>query len=288
MPPVAGLRMPIQDLRSPPSWRKVRRFDGRAFFARLIMWIGTVALTSYGVREMLAIISVNNDPTLLQRLMVVFFGLTLAWISHAAASAAAGLLPARRVPLRVDPETPTRTALVMPIYNEDATRTTAGLRAMAEALAERGAAGGFEIVILSDTTQPDAWILETQAVARLREALHDIMPVWYRRRWRNTARKVGNLHDFVEQWGARYDFMITLDADSLMGAGTLIRLQQAMQADPELGLLQTLPRLVGRRSLYARLQQFGSRMYGPPAARGVAAWSGNEGNYWGHNAIIRL
>jgi membrane glycosyltransferase len=114
------------------------------------------------------------------------------------------------------------------------------------------------------------------------------MPVWYRRRWRNTGRKVGNLHDFVEHWGARYDFMITLDADSLMGADTLIRLQQAMQADPELGLLQTLPRLVGRRSLYARLQQFSSRMYGPPAARGVAAWSGNEGNYWGHNAIIRI
>ncbi|MEO6186290.1 MAG: glucans biosynthesis glucosyltransferase MdoH [Steroidobacteraceae bacterium] len=288
MPPAAGLRMPIQDLRVPSSWRRVSRFEGRAFVARLILWIGTFALTGYGVREMLAIISVNDDPTVLQRLMVIFFGLTLAWISHAAASAVAGLLPARRVPLNADPETPTRTALVMPIYNEDASRTTAGLRAMAEALAEQGDASGFEIVILSDSTQPDAWMLETQAVARLRDELCDIMPVWYRRRWRNTGRKVGNLHDFVEHWGGRYDFMITLDADSLMGAGTLIRLRQAMQADAELGLLQTLPRLVGRRSLYARLQQFGSCMYGPPAARGVAAWSGNEGNYWGHNAIVRI
>lgn len=288
MPPAAPLRMPIQDLDCPPTWHRVSRFEWRALLARLILWIGTLALTGYGVHEMLAIISVNDDPTMLQRLMVVFFGLTLAWISHAAASAAAGLLPAPRPPLCVDPEAPTRTALVMPIYNEDATRTTAGLRAMAEALAERGAAAGFEMVILSDSTQPDAWIHETQAVATLRDVLRDIMPVWYRRRWRNTARKVGNLHDFVEHWGARYDFMITLDADSLMGAGTLIRLQQAMQADPGLGLLQTLPRLVGRRSLYARLQQFGSRMYGPPAARGVAAWSGNEGNYWGHNAIIRI
>jgi membrane glycosyltransferase len=288
MPPEAGLRMPIQDLHCPPSWRRTGWFDWRALLARLILWIGTLALTTYGVREMLAIIEVNDDPTPLQRVMVIFFGLTLAWISHAAASAIAGLLPTRRIALEADPPVPTRTALVMPIYNEDAARTTAGLRAMAEGLADRGAAAGFEVLILSDSTQPDAWILETQAVAGLREALRDVMPVWYRRRWRNTGRKVGNLQDFVERWGARYDFMITLDADSLMEADTLVRLQQAMQADPELGLLQTVPRLAGRRSLYARLQQFGSRLYGPPAARGVAAWSGNEGNYWGHNAIIRV
>jgi membrane glycosyltransferase len=280
--------MPTQDLHSPPGASRAFRFDWRAGVARLILWIGTVLITGYGVHEMLAIISANGDPTLLQKVMLVFFGLTLAWIAHAAASAAAGLLPARKVPLAAQPAASTRCALLMPTYNEDAARITAGLHAMAEALAECGAAAGFEIVIISDTTQTDAWIHETQAVARLRDALRGVMPVWYRRRWRNTGRKVGNLQNFVEHWGARYDFMITLDADSLMSAETLVRLQQAMQADPELGLLQTLPRLVGRRSLYARLQQFGSRMYGPPAARGVAAWSGNEGNYWGHNAIIRV
>jgi len=288
MPPAAPLPMPTQDLGCPVTWRSVSRFEWRAFLARLILWSGTLLLTGYGLREMLAIISVNGEPTILQQVMVVFFALTLAWISHAASSAVAGLLPARRMKVESQPATRTRTALLMPIYNEDATRTTASLRAMAEALAEIGAATGFEIVIVSDTTQLEAWIHETQAVTALRESLRDIMPVWYRRRWRNTGRKVGNLRNFVEHWGARYDFMITLDADSLMSGETLVRLQQAMQADPELGLLQTLPRLVGRTSLYARLQQFGSRMYGPPAARGVAAWSGNEGNYWGHNAIIRV
>jgi membrane glycosyltransferase len=288
LPPEAGLSMPTQNLNLPYSWRRTRWFDTRAFAGRIILWLGTIALTAYGVHEMLAIVAVNDTPTPLQRVMVVFFGLTLAWISQAAASAIAGLLPSRRTRLEPHPATPTRTALVMPIYNEDALRTTASLRAMAEGLAERGAASGFEILILSDTTQPDAWITETQAVAALREALRDVMPVWYRRRWRNTGRKVGNLQDFIERWGGRYDFMITLDADSLMEADTLIRLQQAMQADPKLGLLQTVPRLVGRASVYARLQQFGSRLYGPPAARGVAAWSGNEGNYWGHNAIVRI
>ncbi len=282
------MAMPIQSLEYPPTWRRISRFDAGACLARIILWLCTAGLTAYGVGEMLGIIAVNGEPTTLQRVMVFFFALTLAWISHAAASALAGLLPARRIRLESRPAQATRTALVMPIYNEDPQRTTAGLRAMAEGLAKLGAADGFEIVIVSDTTQPDAWIRETHAVCLLREALRDTMPVWYRRRWRNTGRKVGNLHEFIERWGARYDFMITLDADSLIEADTLVRLQQAMQADPELGLLQTVPRLVGRQSLYARLQQFSSFLYGSPTARGVAAWSGNEGNYWGHNAIIRM
>jgi membrane glycosyltransferase len=280
--------MPIQCLDSPAYWHRIRRFDFRAWVARAILWVGTAALTVYGVREMLGIIAANGEPTTLQRVMVVFFALTLLWISHAAASAVAGLIPARRIRLEASPAEPTRTALVMPVYNEDPLRITAGLRAMAEGLAGLGAAGGFEIVILSDTTQPEAWMRETQAVSLLRDTLRDVMPVWYRRRWRNTGRKVGNLHEFIERWGARYDYMITLDADSLIAADTLVRLQQAMQADPDLGLLQTVPRLAGRLSLYARLQQFGSFLYGPPTARGVAAWSGNEGNYWGHNAIVRM
>ena len=61
-----------------------------------------------------------------------------------------------------------------------------------------------------------------------------------------------------------------------------------MQADPRLGILQTVPMLIGHDSLFARIQQFAGRVYGGLIARGVAAWSGNEGNYWGHNAIIRV
>jgi glucans biosynthesis protein len=80
---------------------------------------------------------------------------------------------------------------------------------------------GFEIVILSDSTNADAWIRETAAFDRLRIALKGIMPVWYRRRWQNIARKSGNIEDFVTRWGGRYDHMIVLDADSLIDAPTL-------------------------------------------------------------------
>ena len=128
---------------------------------------------------------------------------------------------------------------------------------------------------------------ETVAVDRLRAALAGEMPVWYRRRWHNQAKKAGNVRDFVENWGGRYDHFVILDADSLMAPATLVALAAAMEADPKLGILQTVPTLGGGRTLFARLQQFASRIYGPVVARGLAAWQGGDGNYWGHNAIIR-
>jgi membrane glycosyltransferase len=48
-----------------------------------------------------------------------------------------------------------------------------------------------------------------------------------------------------------------------------------------------VPLIVNRTSLFARVQQFASRLYGPMLSEGLAWWSGSEGNYWGHNAIIR-
>jgi membrane glycosyltransferase len=125
-------------------------------------------------------------------------------------------------------------------------------------------------------------------VDRLRKSLLSVMPVWYRRRWQNIARKSGNLEDFVTRWGGRYDHMIVLDADSLIDAPTLQRLARAMQSDPDLGILQTAPQLIGAATLFGRLQQFAACVYGPVITRGLSAWSGDSGNYWGHNAIIRM
>jgi membrane glycosyltransferase len=153
--------------------------------------------------------------TWLQGLMIFFFGLSLAWIAFAAGSVIAGASK-RRDPRPSQGTIDTLTALVMPIYNEDPTRTTAALQSMAEALGKLGTNQGFEIVVLSDSTNADAWIRETVAVDALRRSLADVMPVWYRRRWRNVARKSGNIEDFVSRWGGRYDHMIVLDADSLI------------------------------------------------------------------------
>jgi membrane glycosyltransferase len=286
MPPEAPMAMPAQDLHY-KSWRNERHLiSATVLYARFILIVVTVGVTTYGIYQMLQVVRFAS-MTLLQGTMIFFFAISLGWIAFAAGSVLAGASK-RRDPIPPQAPAGTVTALVMPIYNEDPTRTAAALQAMAEALQRIDAHRGFEIVMLSDSTDADAWIRETLSVARLRGALQSIMPVWYRRRWLNVARKSGNLEDFVTRWGGRYDHMIVLDADSLIDAPTLKRLVQAMQADPKLGILQTSPQLIGARTFFARLQQFAACVYGPVITRGLSAWSGDSGNYWGHNAIIRV
>src|SRR5690606_18425889 len=78
------------------------------------------------------------------------------------------------------------------------------------------------------------------------------------------------------------------DADSYLDAPTMIELVRRMEKSPETGLIQTIPRLVGGKTLFARWQQFAASAYGPFLGAGIGWWGQNEGNFWGHNAIIRV
>ena len=289
-PAQAPLEMPTQRLDSaeaPPSARP----GARVILARLVAVGGAVALAWYGCWQMMLVFG-NETSTPLQLLLLALFTATFGWIAFSATQSVAGLLA--RPPR--DPDGPdgadaplrSRTAIVMPIYNEDPAAVTAALHAMGEGLARAGHGASFEIFILSDTTEPAVWVRETAAYSWLRRSLAGRMQVWYRRRPRNVGRKAGNLRDFVERWGGRYDYMLVLDADSLMAPETILRMARRMDAAPALGILQTVPTSIGGETLFARLQQFASRLYGPIVARGVAAWQGTDGNFWGHNALIRV
>ncbi len=195
MPPESPLDMPPQDLRYKPSRRTRAKSTAAALYARFILIATTIGISTYGIYQMLQVVRFAS-MTLLQGLMIFFFAISLGWIAFAAGSVLAGASKRRDPP----PPTPTQaslTALVMPIYNEDPVRTTSALQAMAEALGAIQANSLFEVVIVSDSTNADAWIHETAAIHRLRAALEHIMPVWYRRRWKNVARKSGNIEDFV-------------------------------------------------------------------------------------------
>jgi membrane glycosyltransferase len=157
---------------------------------------------------------------------------------------------------------------------------------MARSLRETRAAEAFDLFVLSDTRNPDIAYQEQSAVERLRAEAGE--RVYYRRRAVNAGRKAGNVADWVQRFGGAYDFMVVLDADSLMSGDTLARLAGAMEAHPEVALIQTAPRLIGRTSLFGRMQQFASRLYGPALTHGLALFWGDEGNYWGHNAILRV
>ncbi|MAS44977.1 MAG: glucans biosynthesis glucosyltransferase MdoH [Rhodobacteraceae bacterium] len=293
--PVPGedrLRMVPQDLgRVPPRGRFA--WPGRRVLAvRVLSLGGALAVTWIGADQMMQAFE-SDRISALQMALRFLFVLTFGWIAFPACAALAGLLLTPRPP-KTDPDAPltARTAIVMPVYNEDAAEVMGALAAMGRGLAALGHADDFEIFVISDTRDADAWSRETTAFAALREALGDPasggMAAWYRRRTLNTGRKAGNVQDFVERWGGRYDFMLVLDADSLMLPETILEMVRRMQAAPRLGLLQTTPALTGAETPFAKLQEFAGGLYGPVVARGVSAWQGDDGNFWGHNAVIRV
>jgi membrane glycosyltransferase len=81
--------------------------------------------------------------------------------------------------------------------------------------------------------------------------------------------------------------MVVLDADSVMTGKALVQLVAAMQSSDDAGLIQTVPLVINRHTLFARAHQFAARMYGSVVATGLAYWHLGDSNYWGHNAIIR-
>jgi membrane glycosyltransferase len=196
-----------------------------------------------------------------------------------------------------DPGTPiarlARTALVMPICNEDVDTVAGGLRATCASLAATGTLSLFDIYLLSDTSDPALRAAELRAWEQLRADLGDAPVeaggrVFYRWRRRRTHRKAGNVADFCRRWGRRYRYMIVLDADSTMSGDTLVALVRLMEEHPRAGVVQTMPQSHGQATLHARLQQFANRVTGRLFALGMAYWQLGESHYWGHNAILRV
>ena len=123
----------------------------------------------------------------------------------------------------------TRTAILMPTYNEDPERVLTGLRAIHESLVRTGHIDAFDFFILSDTTDPDIWVQEEKAYLDLVKDVHGEGRIFYRRRVQNIDRKSGNLEDWVKRHGAAYPQMLTLDADSVMDGGLIARIVSAME-----------------------------------------------------------
>ncbi|AWM87198.1 glucans biosynthesis glucosyltransferase MdoH [Microvirga sp. 17 mud 1-3] len=293
MPPENRLEMPTQSLRrwSASQERKpiVERSAWRTALARLFVFGGALLLTGYGTYEMYQVVSVSRT-TVLQWLLVALFTVNFSWIAVAFTSALLGFFTLLSQP-RTRPALPTalaaRTAIVMPVYNEQTARTFAALEAIYESVEATGLGSHFDYFILSDTTDPDAWVAEERAFLDLRRRLGPQARFYYRHREKNYHRKAGNIADFVTRWGGHYEQMLVLDADSLMTGDCIVRLAAAMEADPDAGIIQSLPLIINRNTLFARLQQFAARVTGPVIATGLAVWMGRDGNYWGHNAIIR-
>jgi membrane glycosyltransferase len=291
-PPEARLDMPAQSLTNfDPSTSRARAPDPharRTLAARVFVFGGAAALTLYGGLEMYGVVNVGPITPLKWALLILFV-LNFSWIALAFTSAIVGfvsLLTARRERAALPP-LKGRVAVVMPIYNEAPARVFAAMAALREEIEASQSRAQFDYFFLSDSTNPDEWLAEERAFIALKESLGAQARVYYRHRPKNVSRKAGNIDDFITRWGGAYEYMLVLDADSLMTGECVLELAAAMEADPDAGIIQTLPLIINRNTFFARLQQFAARIYGLVIAAGLAVWSGRNGNYWGHNAIIR-
>jgi membrane glycosyltransferase len=275
---------------------KPPRLGPRPDIIRVTLFALTLATTAMAGSQFLQIFD-DRHAELFEVSFLLLFVVGFCWLALSFWSALGGFISlARNWQWRglemsaADAEAPPlqgRTAILMPIHNEDPAQVFAGLQAIYEGLEAAGAIDAFEVFIVSDSTDPDAWIAEEAAWRLLCRQVGGEGRIFYRKRRRNTAHKSGNIADFCRRWGGRYDHMIVLDADSLMTADALMTLVRLMNANPRAGLIQTPPTIVRAETLFGRLQQFASRLYGPVFTAGTALWHQGDGNFWGHNAIIR-
>ncbi len=263
-------------------------------------FLALVLTTMTGLTAALAGLLWPDGLTGFEIAMIVLFALNTPWLSIGFWNAVIGfaLLHGRKNWLREvvpvhghgDTDSPitSRTAIVMPVFNEDPDRVVSHLRAVTRSLDATGLAGHFEIFLLSDTNRPELAAAEERLFAEWRGT--DPVPdrLHYRRRALNLRQKVGNIEDFCERWGDAFEHMLVLDADSLMSGAAILRLVRLMQANPKLGILQSLVTGLPATSAFARVFQFGMRHGMRSYTTGSAWWQGDEGPYWGHNAIIRL
>jgi len=277
-------------MRSEGAWRFAALRRRTALAA--LMLLQTAAAT-WSLSKIFPYPSVNG----LEIAILALFAILFSWISFGFWTALTGflvlwsardrfaltMLPQEKVaPLK------STTAILMPICNEDVERFFAGLEAIYHSLAGTGSLSNFDFYVLSDTGDSETVVEEEVAWAKSCRAVGGFGKIFYRHRKNNIKRKSGNIADFLRRWGANYDHMVVLDADSLMAGDTLVALARVMERHPSVGIIQTVPATVNRESLFGRMQQFANHAYGPVLAAGLHYWQLGENAYWGHNAIIRV
>ncbi|HEX6013031.1 MAG TPA: glucans biosynthesis glucosyltransferase MdoH [Geminicoccaceae bacterium] len=271
------------------------RLTARARVRRGTFTFLILATTVWGATSFVDILAADG-LSYLDLTHTAIFVILLVWLAQSFWTLAAGAaVLGRRLVEASPPSPPPATtgpppcaALIAPIYNEETERVFAGLQAVWEDVCAQPNGERVDLFILSDTTDPDIWLAELAAWQRLRQTVPGAERVYYRRRLRNLKRKTGNIEDFVTRWGGAYGYMIVLDADSLMSGRSMMALIERMDANPAVGLIQAPPKLVRGRTVFARLLQFSGELYGPLSAGGLSYWALGEGNYWGHNAIMRV
>jgi membrane glycosyltransferase len=267
---------------------------------RRALFFTLVGSTIAGMFALMAYALSDGGLDWVDGLILTAYALTLPWPTLGLWNAAFGLglmlfrrdpeLAASPISRLGDTDAPitSKTAIAICVRNEEPARLRRNLSAMLADLEGSAALGHVACFVLSDTNKPEIAAGEESVADELALAYGGRIVVKYRRRTVNTDFKAGNIRDFCDRWGADYDFLIVLDADSYMSAAAMLRMIRVMQAKNDLGIAQSLTVGMPSASPFARVFQFGMRLGMRSYTLGSAFWQGDCGPYWGHNAIIRL
>jgi membrane glycosyltransferase len=284
--------MPVQRFDQPPAQSVDRPRVPSDMTARRVLLILLTMVLAFGASGEVRLALLEDGLDLWDIVLLLLFLPLFGWVAFGFVGAAIGfvLLMGGNVPGFIDPPPPRgrirgRTAVVMPIYEEDVGEVFGRIGAMIRSIAHTPGAPAIDFFVLSDSG-PAAGARELRAWAAL--AAGSPVPLYYRRREKNIARKPGNLAEWVGRFGGAYDYMTVLDADSLMSGPAIVALSDAMEARPTIGLIQTVPLVIGATTVFQRWMQFSNRLYGPIASAGLLWWWGGEASFWGHNAIVRV
>ncbi|MES0883052.1 glucans biosynthesis glucosyltransferase MdoH [Roseibium sp. SCP14] len=266
---------------------------------RRFIFLSLLVVSFLSLTALMTVTLTPGGLTPLDLFILFCFMVTLPWTIIGFWNAVIGLLVMRvsKNPVEAvcpidagDPDSPLKssTALLSCIRDEDTESLEVNLSAMVSHLIRAGQADHFTLYVLSDTSMDDIALQEQQMSARLSERFQGQMDVIYRRRSLNTGFKAGNIEDFCDRWGDEHDFALVLDADSYMSAEAMVDLVRRMEANPKVGILQSLVVGLPTDSAFARIFQFGMRLGMRSYTIGSAWWQGDCGPYWGHNALLRL
>jgi membrane glycosyltransferase len=280
------------------SHKEKRRSWERAAALRRILILCIILTSTFVASSYMAGILPHRGASYLEIAIVAVFATLFGWVSIGFWEAVTGIFILARGYDRYavtrtagrkasGEENGARTAILVPIANEDAVRVTAGIAATYRSLERTGRLEEFDFYILSDTSDPDKWPAEEIAWAELCRSLGSFNRVFYRNRRVNLKRKSGNIADFCRRWGKNYRYMAVLDADSIMSGQSLVRMVEIMEGNPKIGILQTSPTAVNRETPIGRAQQFANHAYGPMFTAGLHFMQLGDSHFWGHNAIIR-
>ncbi len=244
---------------------------------------GTLGATALLVWALWRGIDTDATHPALSALALGLFALNAVWISAAALTVLPGLRRrAPAAPATIAAE-PAPCAVLWLICGEPPEPVAARARALIAGLEATGQDGSCRIFMLSDTSDPAARAREKAVFAPLGSQ------ITYRNRAHAIGRKPGNLRDWLGRHGAGFETMLVLDADSGFSAERLRGMRARMQAEPRVGLIQSAIRLrAGTQSRFAALNRLSARLCGPVFTGGLARLSGGSGNFWGHNALIRI